>query len=115
MAGFLKATYEDGFVLFEDEADQSPYDDGRNIFHAIAHERPCPEHGRLVEFALITPDRSHVVDWTKVPEGARPVRERHMEMQQVGGVLGTPTVMQIIFGYEYDQDGETVREVIGVL
>jgi hypothetical protein len=112
---YLKATYQDGFVLEEDERDQSPYDEGRNIFHAIANSRPCIEHGRLVEFALITPDGSHVVDWTDVPEGARPVRERHMQMQQVGEVLGAPTVMQIVFGYEYDRDGEVVREITEVL
>jgi len=111
----LRATYEDGFVLIEDEHDESPYDEGRNVFHAIANARPCAEHGRLLEFALTAPGRSHVIDWTQVPAGARPIRERHMEMEQVGGVLSDPVVVQITFGYEYDVDGTTVREVIEVL
>jgi hypothetical protein len=111
----VRATYEDGFVLIEDERDESPYDEGRNVFHAIANSRPCAEHGQLVEFALITPDGTHVVDWATVPEGARPVRERHMQMEQVDGALGTPTMVQMTFGYEYDLDGGTVREVIEVL
>jgi hypothetical protein len=114
MPEYLKATYQDGFVLLEDEHDQSPYDEDRNVFHAIAHSRPCAEHGELVEFALIMADRTHVVDWTSVPEGARPVRERHMQMQQIGDVLGTATVVQITFGYEHDEDGTVVRDVIEV-
>jgi len=112
---YLHATYEDGFVLLEDDSDVSPYDEGYNVFHAIANSRPCAEHGQLVEFALIGEDRSTIVDWTKVPEGARPVRERHMEMTQVGDVLGDPVVVGITFGYEYDRDGEIVREVIEVV
>jgi hypothetical protein len=111
----LHATYEDGFVLLEDEADESPYDPGRNVFHAIASGRPCAEHGQLVAFALIGEDRSLTVDWTKVPEGSRPVRERHMEMTQVGDVLGEAVLMGITFGYEYDRDGVTVRAVSLVL
>jgi hypothetical protein len=112
---WLKATYEDGFVLQEDERDQSPYDEGRNIFHAIYNSRPCAEHGALVEFALIGPEQSHVIDWTKVPNGAWPVRERHMEMRQIGDVLGEPTVTQIVFGYQYERGSEVVREIIEVM
>ena len=110
----LRATYEDGFVLVEDEHDLSPYDEGKNVLHAIRHFRPCAEHGKLVEFALITPEQTFAVDWTEVPEGALPVRERHMEMTQVGDVLGDPVVVGVTFGYEYDVAGETVREVIGI-
>jgi hypothetical protein len=111
---WVRATYCDGFLLIEDERDESPYDEGRNVFHAIRHGRPCAEHGALVEFALITPEQTHAVDWTKVPEGALPVRERHMEMTQVGHVLDDPVVVGITFGYEYERAGETVREVIEV-
>jgi hypothetical protein len=114
MSVHLRATYEDGFVLIEDELDQSPYDEGRNIFHAIRESRPCADHGALVEFALITPGQPFAVDWTKVPKGALPVRERHMEVSQVGDVLGDAVVVGITFGFEYEVAGETVREVIEV-
>lgn len=114
MSGYLRAIYEDGFTLIEDERDESPYDPGRNVFHAVLHQRPCAEHGKLVEFALIGPERSVVVDWTQVPEGSRPVRERHMEMTQVGDVLGDPVLMGITFGYEYERAGGTVRNVMEV-
>ena len=110
----LRATYEDGFVLEDDAHDASPYDEGANIFHAILNGRPCAEHGNLVEFALISSEQTHVVDWTKVPEGARPVRERHMQMVQVGNALGSPEVIAVTFGYEYEHDGATVREIIEV-
>jgi hypothetical protein len=49
----LRATYEDGFVLIEDEHDESPYDEGRNVFHAIANARPVRRAWRLLEFALM--------------------------------------------------------------
>ena len=38
-----------------------------------------------------------------------------MQMTQVGSVLGAPEVMQMIFGYEYEFAGTTIREVVEVL
>jgi hypothetical protein len=101
-------------VLIEDERDQSPYDEGRNIFHAVRESRACAEHGPLVEFALIGLEQTYIVDWTTVPDGARPVRERHMQMTQVGDVLGAAEVVVMTFGYEYEFAGTTIREVVEV-
>src|SRR5690606_22411755 len=110
---FIEAEYESGFVLREDEQDHSPYDAGRNIFHAILHRRPEEAHGRMVRFSLVTPEHTYNVDWTELPDNARPIRFKHMERDSVGGEwVGDPRIVGIDFGYQYTDDkGQNFQEV----
>ncbi len=104
---YLEAEYEDGFVLREDEQDHSPYDSHKNIFHAILNARPVEAHGKMVRFALVTPEHTYTIDWTDLPENARPIRFKHMERNSVGGVwIEEPRLVGIDFGYQWT-DPET--------
>ena len=115
VVGYLKATYEDGFELVENERDESSYVAGANVFSDILHMRPCDEHGRLIEFALVTPENTHTVDWTKVPADARPVRLKYMQMHQTGeNAPSEAYAVAIAFGYEVDHNGVTRQEVIEI-
>lgn len=120
---YVEAEYKDGFILREDEADVSPYDPERNIFHAILNFLPVVEHGPMVRFSLITPVLGHDnlininqqfnVDWTAVPGNARPIRFKKMEADFVNGEQTEKRLMGIGFGYQYtDEDGKNQQELI---
>lgn len=110
---YLEAQYESGFILREDEQDHSPYDSGRNIFHAILNKRPETAHGPMVRLALVTPKLTYTVDWTQLPDNARPIRFKHMERDFVGSEpVGPPRIAEINFGFQYiDENGDNVQEV----
>lgn len=73
----VRAIYEDGFVLDETALeDTNPYGDG-NTFTAILNRQPEPEHGRMVTFSCFWADARYDVDWTRLPDSARPIRFRH--------------------------------------
>jgi hypothetical protein len=114
---FIEAEYSDGFVLQEDEADLSPYDAGRNIYHAILNRRPEIEHGKMVRFSLVLQDGILNVDFTTVPDNARTHLERHMEREHDGEShwLGAVICKGIDFGYVYDdEDGVERGEIYEV-
>lgn len=112
---YIEAEYESGFVLREDEQDHSPYDPGKNIFHAILNGRPCEFHGKMIRFTLVTSEHTYDIDWTALPDNARPIRFKKMERESVGGVWQEPRIVGIDFGYQYtDEHGKNVQEVINL-
>jgi hypothetical protein len=116
---YIEAEYSDGYVLSETSTDDvSPYDEGRNVFHAIVNFRPVAEHGSMVRWSLI-PDGDHEirldVDWRDIPPGARPIYWREMRCSLVGRVAGPPEALQHHFGYQYpDKQGRCVKEILDV-
>lgn len=114
----VEAEYTDGFVLTEDGADRSPYDEGRNTFHAIANGRPEADHGPMVRWSLITPAQTYSVAWTElVALEAVPMYERDMERDFVPGEgwSGPPRCVRHRFGWRGEgPEGpiETVQEIL---
>lgn len=113
---YLEAQYADGFILREDEQDHSPYNTGRNIFHAILNRKPELAHGAMVRYSLVTPAQTHSVDWANLPDNARPIRFKHIERCSMGGQwVEEPRTVRIDFGYQYtDAEGANVQEVIQI-
>ena len=108
----LEAQYADGYVLREDEHDHSPYDSMKNIFHAILHQRPVKPHGKMVRFSLVGPDVTHTIDWTTLPDNARPIYLRQMESDLLAGGEGEARCMSHHFGYQYnDPAGHNHKEL----
>ena len=110
----IRAEYEDGFILDETELnDVNPYGGSGNTFTAVINQLPVPEHGRLVMFSTFWHNSRYDIDWTKLPDNARPIRFRHGSMksypdgQIISGFSG------IDFGYQYTgDDGNNHQEVI---
>ncbi len=111
MTNYIEAEYKDGYIHREDEQDHSPYVAGKNIFSDILEKRPEPIHGKMVRFALVTPTQTYSVDWTTLPDNARPVRFKHMEADSIGGVITEVRTVGIDFGYQYTQDGKNYKEI----
>lgn len=111
----LQAEYASGYVLTEDERDHSPYDPGRNTFHAIMNGRPVEAgHGDLVRLSLIGPQMRYDIDWRALPDTARPVYYRQMQRTRaVDGSTDTgPVCLAHHFGYQYtDAEGRNVQDV----
>jgi hypothetical protein len=113
----VQAEYEDGFILTEDEADQSPYDEGRNIFHAILNGKPELEHGRMVRWSAITEKFTYSIDWKTVcwgKENPRPISYRKMERTRaVDGSSDTgPICVGHFFGYQWNNpDGSKEQDI----
>ena len=113
----VQAEYEDGFILDETElGDENPYGEG-NTFTAILEKRPESDHGRMVRFSCFYEDTRYDVDWTMLPDNARPIRFRH-GFHTVNAATGE-TVAQgwsgMDFGYQYNlEDGQNFQEVINL-
>lgn len=120
----LEAEYEDGFVLNEhDLNDISPYDDDRNVFHAIINERAVPEHGRMVrwscdatEFAGLRYDIDWTINWHLT--NPRPIYFRDMERvadQATGDWIAPAHATRHVFGFQYNdaegRNAEVVEEI----
>lgn len=115
---YIEAEYKDGYVHREDEQDHSPYVSGKNIFSDILEKRPEAAHGPMVRFSLVTPGKSYDIDWTTLPESARPIRFKHMERDTdiATGETGETRLVGLDFGYQYnDESGENHQEVISVI
>ena len=112
----IRATYTDGFVLDETELnDCSPYNDKHNILGAILAKDAEQEHGPLKEFSVFYKDNQYTIDWTDLPDNARPIRFRHgyMHNHADGSVESGWSGMQ--YGYQYtNEQGENVQEVINL-
>lgn len=108
----LEAQYESGFVLKEDAQDHSPYDAGKNIFHAIKHGRPVDGHGQLVRFSAIGPAKRYDIDWTTVPTDAIPLMEMELarDFHPELGWTSDPRATHI-FGYELPDGQRVVKEL----
>lgn len=112
----LQAEYADGFVLTEDKDDASPYDEGRNIFHAILNGRPCDEHGVMVRWSVIASGQTYSVDWAELSllDNPRPIYYREMERtwNEATGEDRGPVCTGHFFGYQYNAlDGSNVQEL----
>ena len=108
-----QAEYADGFVLDETTlADISPYNSEHNILRAILNKDAESEHGQLVRFSVFYKDARYDVDWTSLPDNARPIRFRDgfhtldEQGNEESGWLGCR------FGYQYtDEAGKNHQEV----
>ena len=110
-----QAEYEDGYVLDETERDDvSAWVEGKNVFHDILNRLPEAEHGRMVRFSVFWKDQMHSIDWTRLPDSARPIRFRHgFARMSVDGELQERGWSGVDFGYQYnDEDGANHKEVL---
>lgn len=129
---FLEAEYEDGYVHSELKLrDKSPYLEGSNVFGDILNKRPVPEHGKMVRYSFVGPNRRFDVDWSDFPDDAKPIRfihksvsqEQHLVMgasgyKDVWENFGDPRVETSSYdwGYEYhDADGTKQKAVIEIV
>lgn len=117
----VHAVYEDGFELLEDEADQSPYDEGRNIFHAIVNSLPVPEHGPMVVWELITVKDTYTLDWAEICSSfinPRIIYFRNMNRDfnsETGEPINDATCSGHVFGFQYnDADGANQKATVEI-
>ena len=110
----LEAQYTDGFVLNEDEhGDVSPFTGIHNIFNDILEHRAEASHGQLVRFSLIGGEKRFDIDWTTLPDNARPIYFRDMQssMNVATGERITKSLKHT-FGYQYnDPDGANHKHI----
>src|SRR6476646_4210000 len=73
-----EAEYEDGFILSETELDDvNPFNGEGNTFTAILQKHAEADHGKMVRFSCYWKNQMHSIDWTTLPDNARPIRFRH--------------------------------------
>lgn len=108
-----QAEYADGFILDETELnDVSPYNSGQNVFRAILDKEAEPEHGAMVRFSVFYKDSRYDVDWTSLPENARPIRFRNGFITLAPGGVAAQGWSGVRFGYQYnDESGKNIQEV----
>lgn len=115
MTPYIEAEYESGYIHRENESDRSPYIRDKNIFSDILERRPEAVHGKMVRFSLQLETERIDVDFTVLPDNARPIRFKHMEGDFRDGGLVESRCMGIDFGYQYtDADGKNQQEVYEV-
>lgn len=112
---YIEAEYENGYVHSDQFHDVSPFEHGRNIFFDILNKLPEQFHGPMVSWRLVTPEKTYTVNWREVPEGARPIRFKHMTHTWVNGESqGGPQVESIDFGFQWTDAEGKHEEVIRV-
>lgn len=108
-----QAEYADGFILDETTHDDiSPYTGTHNIFNDILEKRPEAEHGKMVRFSVFYKNGRYDIDWTTLPDNARPIRFRHgfITLDDAGNEDRGWSGMD--FGYQYlDENGKNIKEV----
>jgi hypothetical protein len=116
----IQAEYEDGFILDEAEhMDVSPYDKKKvktdNIMRAILNKDPEAEHGKMVRFSVFYMDKWHHIDWTKLPDNARPIRFRNMSADfGEDGKMENLRLNWVQFGYQFnDKNGKNQQKLLG--
>lgn len=104
----IAAEYADGFILDETAlGDTSPYTGIHNIFNDVLKKRPEAEHGTMVRFSVFYHNNRYDIDWTTVPENARPIRFRDMEQDSVGGQIIETRTVGCHMGYQFtDENGK---------
>lgn len=110
----VQAEYEDGFVLDETELDDTnPYGEG-NTFTAILNKLPEADHGPMIRFSCFWKDQRYDVDWTILPESARPIRFRHgFHTIAIDGSYSESGFSGVDFGFQYnDEEGKNQQEVL---
>jgi hypothetical protein len=109
-----QAEYADGYIHDETTLnDTSPFTGVNNILNDILEKRPETEHGKLVRFSVFYKDRRYDIDWTTLPENARPIRfrdgSRSLNLDN-GDMEQWWTGCR--FGYQYnDANGKNIQEV----
>ena len=112
--GSIQAEFADGYVLDETEhEDVSPHDSQHNIFRDILMKWSEPKHGKMVRFSVFWKDRRYDINWTDMPDNARPIRYKHnnrsLDLDTGEQKFWTDSIG---FGYQYtDENGENVQEV----
>lgn len=111
---YIEAEYADGFIASDKNHDVSAFSEGHNVFHDILHRLHESNHGRTVRVSLVMPDETINVDFTILPDNARPIRFKHMERDsQNGQWIEDARCVGIDFGYQYtDENGENQQEVV---
>jgi hypothetical protein len=109
----VEAEYSDGFILSETVLDDTnPYGEG-NTLRAIIDNAPEAEHGRLVRFSVFYLNNRHDIDWTQLPDNARPIRFRDGFVTLAPDGATTQGWSGVHFGYQYnDETGKNIQEVI---
>lgn len=111
----VEAEYADGYVHSETLlGDVSPYDNEKNILNDIIEKRPEPDHGKMVRFSVFYKNQRHDIDWTKLPDNARPIRfrdgQRHRDM---GTGADWSEWVGLHFGFQYnDETGKNIKQVM---
>ena len=119
---YLEAEYKSGYVHSNEHQDISPYTlttkvngvaTGYNILNDIINKRPSEFHGSMVRWSLIGPNKRWDIDWTTLPDNARPIYLRDMEQDfNVSGGTGETRIIKQDFGYQYnDEDGRNHKEI----
>jgi len=111
----IQAEYEDGFILDETELDDaSQFVEGKNVFHDILNKLPEEEHGKLVRFTVFWKDNKYDINWTMLPDNARPIRFRHGFVRtSVDGAIQEQGWSGVDFGFQYnDETGKNLQEVL---
>ena len=109
----IEAEYADGFILSEAEQnDVSAYSPGHNTFHDILNKLPEADHGKMVRFSVYHNGERHDVDWTQVPETARPHRLKYLERDHNlnGDFASEVRLMKTEFGYQHTTNGKNHKE-----
>lgn len=108
----VEAEYADGFILSESElGDISPYNPNHNVLRAIIDQEPVAEHGKLVRFSVYYKDNRYDVDFTTLPDDARPIRFRHGIATLDGAGNLESGWSGVDFGYQYNVNGKNIQEV----
>lgn len=113
--GSVEAEYADGYIHSETErGDVSAYEpETRNVFHDILHGLPEADHGKMVRFTVFYKDMRYDIDWTQLPDNARPIRFKHFQQKFRGSQpFGPRLLLGVDFGYQYnDESGKNVQHV----
>lgn len=112
----IEAQFADGFILNEDDQnDVSLFDDGRNTFYDILNRRCEDKHGPMVRFSIWVLGARIDIDWLAIPENAKPIRFKHLEIDQniASGEVSEKRIVGITFGFEYfdKEKSRTIKAV----
>ena len=108
----VEATYADGFILSETTCnDISPYTGVDNILNDILEKRPETIHGKLERFSVFYQDQRYDIDFTTLPDNARPIRFRHGYATLDNAGNEERGWSGIEFGYQYTENGKNIKEI----
>lgn len=108
-----QAVYADGYIHDETTLeDVSPFQENKNVFYDILEKRPEAEHGAMVEFSVFYNNQKHTVDWTQLPDNARPIRFRDgaSTLDSAGNVGFMWTGCRMGFQFN-DESGKNIQDV----
>lgn len=116
--GSIQAEYKDGFVLDETALkDTNPFGEG-NTLRAILNKDAEAKHGPMVRFTVFYKDNRWDIDWTTMPESARPIRFKDMQRKDkqiidTGEIIeAVPELLRIRFGFQYTDDNGKNQQII---